>query len=368
MYYGKFTRGAALMIALVIAAMTVIGCGGNKPAETGDGTAAGTDAASLDPSAGTADAATGSADIAGTEKEPETATEPETAEPETTKTPETSAEPETTKTSETTMTPETTKTPEPAGHTHTYKTKTVKPTCTERGYTKYTCSGCGDTYTEYTNANGHTLEPGCTYCYDNGYTCSVCGLEVYLDIFTNKFIGEITCVSCGKKVDYTIESPTCTATGTLSYTCKSCSYKYNSSIPKTKHHGVAWTSRISDYEGVRRTTCYDCGKLLLEEKVELVPDNFDKSYWEQYIVDYATETYGLKVYFRQAPSYDLIIPADAHYAANGVLENYIKTTIDSYAKDYKITTISVWWGPFTNLVFGDEYTRYNLYIGYGDFI
>ena len=175
-------------------------------------------------------------------------------------------------------------------------------------------------------------------------------------------------MSCGKKVDYTIESPTCTATGTLSYTCKSCSYKYNSSIPKKKHHGVAWTSRISDYEGVRRTTCADCGILLLEEKVELVPDNFDKSYWEQYIVDYATETYGLKVYFRQAPSYDMPIPADAHYASNGVLENYITSVIDEYAKYYGITTISVWWTDYDNYVFGDEYTRYNLYIGYGDFI
>lgn len=33
---------------------------------------------------------------------------------------------------------------EPA-HTHSYTEQTVAPTCTEQGYTKYTCT-CGDTY------------------------------------------------------------------------------------------------------------------------------------------------------------------------------------------------------------------------------
>ena len=40
---------------------------------------------------------------------------------------------------------------------HTYKSVVTDPTCTEAGYTTYTCSVCGDTYTtDETEALGHT--------------------------------------------------------------------------------------------------------------------------------------------------------------------------------------------------------------------
>ncbi len=40
-------------------------------------------------------------------------------------------------------------------HIHAYSTETIKPTCTEKGYTKHICS-CGDTYNDsYINASGH---------------------------------------------------------------------------------------------------------------------------------------------------------------------------------------------------------------------
>lgn len=40
---------------------------------------------------------------------------------------------------------------------HDYETVVTEPTCTEMGYTTYTCSRCGDTYkSDYTDAAGHT--------------------------------------------------------------------------------------------------------------------------------------------------------------------------------------------------------------------
>ena len=44
-------------------------------------------------------------------------------------------------------------------HTHNYITTTiVEPTCTERGYTKYTCEKCGNSYNaDYEKALGHTF-------------------------------------------------------------------------------------------------------------------------------------------------------------------------------------------------------------------
>ena len=39
---------------------------------------------------------------------------------------------------------------------HAYKASTIAPTCTEGGYTKYTCANCGASYTtDETNARGH---------------------------------------------------------------------------------------------------------------------------------------------------------------------------------------------------------------------
>lgn len=66
---------------------------------------------------------------------------------------------------------------------HEYTEETVSGTCYEKGYTKYTCNLCGDTYTDnYTEANGHkfdeiVIEPTCTH---RGYTihyCKECGYE-----------------------------------------------------------------------------------------------------------------------------------------------------------------------------------------------
>ena len=42
---------------------------------------------------------------------------------------------------------------------HDYETIVTEPTCTEMGYTTYTCTRCGDTYKgDYTDAAGH--QPG----------------------------------------------------------------------------------------------------------------------------------------------------------------------------------------------------------------
>ncbi len=50
-------------------------------------------------------------------------------------------------------------------HTHSYSQKITDPTCTEKGYTTYTCS-CGDSYTS------NYVEPKHTY---TDYVCSKCG-------------------------------------------------------------------------------------------------------------------------------------------------------------------------------------------------
>ena len=42
---------------------------------------------------------------------------------------------------------------------HVYVPTVTPPTCTEQGYTTYTCSVCGDSYVDdYTPASGHTFK------------------------------------------------------------------------------------------------------------------------------------------------------------------------------------------------------------------
>ena len=74
-------------------------------------------------------------------------------------------------------------------HVHNYTTVVTQPTCTEGGYTTYTCK-CGDTYTDdETDALGHTegeavrennVDPDCVNAgsYESVVYCSVCNAEL----------------------------------------------------------------------------------------------------------------------------------------------------------------------------------------------
>ena len=78
----------------------------------------------------------------------------------------------------------------PAAHEHSYEAVVTAPTCTEGGYTTYTCV-CGDTYVaDETKALGHNDGPVVvenekpSTCTEGGYYdavcyCTVCGVETY---------------------------------------------------------------------------------------------------------------------------------------------------------------------------------------------
>ena len=69
-------------------------------------------------------------------------------------------------------------------HTHAYSGEVTAPSCTEQGYTTYTCSICGDSYVDaYTAALGHDWgawevdpAPTCTEAGVNCRACVRCGL------------------------------------------------------------------------------------------------------------------------------------------------------------------------------------------------
>ena len=103
---------------------------------------------------------------------------------------------------------------------HNYKGVVTFPTCTEGGYTTYTCSDCGKvTVTDYTDALGHAdivtvVPPTCT---QQGYTATRC-------LVCNKITRTDYVPATGHIYENIIVAPTCTQQG---YTLSQCAYCYD---------------------------------------------------------------------------------------------------------------------------------------------
>ena len=169
-------------------------------------------------------------------------------------------------------------------HTHDYKAVVTKPTCTQAGYTTYTCS-CGDSYkSDYKDALGHDYQNGtCTRCgakdpgatppHTHDYksvvtkpTCTQAGYTTYTCSCGSSYKTDYTaalghdyknglCTRCGAKDpsahthDYkaTVTKPTCTERGYTTYTCSVCGDSYKGSYVDPLGH---------DY---KNGTCTRCG-------------------------------------------------------------------------------------------------------------
>ena len=139
-------------------------------------------------------------------------------------------------------------------HKHEYTTVVTAPTCTEAGYTTFTCA-CGDTYTgNEVAALGHVDADPCdhecdvcglciTDCVDgnNNHKCDICNdvMSTCADDDKNHFCDicgvqnshcidippyDHICGWCGEKMseheyDTVVTAPTCTAAGYTTYTC-----------------------------------------------------------------------------------------------------------------------------------------------------
>ncbi len=145
-------------------------------------------------------------------------------------------------------------------HTHEYVGDVTAPTCTEDGYTTYTCD-CGDTYTDdVVKATGHTWgdwmttkEPTETEEGEAVRTCDVCAEEE-----TKK----LDKVAHTHNYDRQITPPTCTEKGRTTYTC-TCGHSYKEDIAVAEHQWTRWeTARAAtpDAEGEMVRKCKTCGK------------------------------------------------------------------------------------------------------------
>ena len=128
-------------------------------------------------------------------------------------------------------------------HSHIYETSVTVPTCTEQGYTTYTCSVCDDSYiSDYIEALGHTaaeaveenyLAPTCTEkgSKDSVVYCSVCDEELSRET--------IEIEAFGHTYESVITEPTCTEQGYITYACSVCDYSYDDDYTEALGHTEA---------------------------------------------------------------------------------------------------------------------------------
>ena len=158
---------------------------------------------------------------------------------------------------------------EPAPHTvHDYEAVITAPTCTEAGFTTYTCA-CGDSYrADETAALGHsfgewteTRAAECTAEGEQTRVCTRCGERETRQI-----------AALGHDYAAAVTAPDCTEKGYTTYTCARCGDTRTGD--ETDALGHAWgegeiTKQPTETEpGERTFTCARCG----ETRVESIPE------------------------------------------------------------------------------------------------
>ena len=149
---------------------------------------------------------------------------------------------------------------EPAPCEHDYQAVVTAPTCTEGGYTTYTCSKCGDSYRgDETEALGHDWDEGVVTKQPTEmstgvrtYTCSRCA---------EKRIEMIPMLSHVHSYTATVTPPTCTEAGFTTHAC-ACGDNYvDSMVPALGHSFGAWTTSKAatcTADGEQTRTCALC--------------------------------------------------------------------------------------------------------------
>ena len=142
---------------------------------------------------------------------------------------------------------------------HDYESKIVKPTCTAQGYTRYTCKTCGNTYTDhFVEAEGHKYgewttvkEPTCVDLGKDERTCSVCS-----------YVDERDTDALGHSYKDTVIDPSCTERGNTVHECERCGHTYTDGYTEpTGHNFGEWadlTKPTCTASGVMQRKCADC--------------------------------------------------------------------------------------------------------------
>ena len=175
-------------------------------------------------------------------------------------------------------------------HTHVYEAEITYPTCTEGGYTTYTCA-CGDSYTDdYADPTGHNYTewevetfPTCQGSGTLRRECLTCGLE-----------DKIFSTPADHQYEAVVTEPTCTGEGYTTYTCPDCGEFYvDDVLPATGHdYQAVVTAPTCTEEGYTTYTCH-CGDSYVDDEVPatghtwedigIIPPGCEGNGWTTYV-------------------------------------------------------------------------------------
>ena len=169
-----------------------------------------------------------------------------------------------------------------APHTKGEAGNTVPPTCTDGGYTEYTCALCGESFkTDETKALGHkteTVGAVAATCVSKGYTgdkvCTVCGTTV-----SRGKVRAATGVHTWHDAKITKE-PTGDENGEITYYCTYCDATKKEVLPALGHELGEYTYFDETYHSAECS----CGEIIKEEH-----DFFEASILKEPTADEAGE-------------------------------------------------------------------------------
>ena len=158
-------------------------------------------------------------------------------------------------------------------HKPVYETVVTAPTCTEAGYTTYTCTICGKSHVaDKVSATGHSYDavvtaPTCTAEGYTTHTCSVCG-DRYVD-------SQVPATGHSYGAGVVTKAPTCTEKGVMTYTCH-CGHTKTEEIAVIGHSYKAdVTAPTCTAEGYTTHTCVNCGDSYVDSKVPATGHTYD---------------------------------------------------------------------------------------------
>ena len=132
---------------------------------------------------------------------------------------------------------------------HDYEDTVVKPTCTERGYTEHICKACADSYKDdYTPALGHdhisqiTKQVTCETDGEKTFTCTRCG-DTYTEVIKAK----------GHVYKRTVVAAGCETDGYTLVECMECHDSFKEGYVGAKGHTIVTDKAVA-------ATCTTAGK------------------------------------------------------------------------------------------------------------
>ena len=227
---------------------------------------------------------------------------------------------------------------DPNGCDHVYTAETVEATCTQDGYTVYTCH-CGETYTEVISATGHKYEavvtaPTCEEIGYTAYTCA-CGHSYITDevaALGHKYESVTTEATCtqdgaivytchcgetytevisatGHKYEAVVTAPTCEEIGYTTYTC-ACGHSYITDEVAALGHDIETvvTAPTCTGEGYTTHTCLRCGEVSVDSVVAALGHDYNTVTTEAT----CTEAGSIVYTCRCGDTYTEVIPALGH--------------------------------------------------------